>query len=368
MIKFLKYTFLLFLLLGCKTLNTSEFKKISFNDSSIVFEGRVGENIENKAKEVYWSGTSIKLNFKGSSLKVILNDDNGENYFNVILDGKLVEVLKLHKGLFTYTLAKGLENTKHSIELVKRNEWTYGTTLFYGFELNGNVLKPDTPKELFIEFYGDSITVGHGNEEVATDKDRNDGNVTNNYNSYAAITARNLNASYSCIARSGIGVTVSWFNMIMPEMYYRLNPNDPESIWDFSVKQPDIVVVNLFQNDSWLLNRPKHEEYKRRFGNKKPSEKFIINAYSNFIKTIRKRYSNAAIICMLGNMDITKENSPWPNYVTKAVNELGDANVYFCFVPYKKTKKHPSVKEHMVMANQLTELIRTKIIALKSTK
>ncbi|QVY66047.1 SGNH/GDSL hydrolase family protein [Polaribacter sp. Q13] len=358
----IKYVFILFLVISCKSIKLLEVSKINYNDKSIVFEGRIGENPKEKAKEIYWSGSSIKLNFKGTALKVVLNDENGVNYFNVILDGKPIDVLKLKKGLSTYTLAENLENKAHSIELTKRNEWTYGTTWFYGFELNGTVLAPDNPKKLFIEFYGDSITVGHGNEDYDSGQDRNDGNVTNNYNSYAAITARNLNASYACIARSGIGVTVSWFNMIMPEMYDRLNPNDSESKWDFSKKQPDIVVVNLFQNDSWILNRPKHEEFKRRFGNKKPTEKEIIAAYSNFIKSIRTHYANASIVCLLGDMDITKENSPWPNYVTKAVNDLGDKKVYTCFVPYKQTKKHPRVKDHNVMANQLITFIKSSIL------
>jgi hypothetical protein len=359
---FIKYFFVLFLIVACKFTKEFTVSKINYNDKSITFEGRIGDNSKEKAKEIYWSGTSIKLNFKGTALKVILNDENGLNYFNVILDGKPIDVLKLSKGLSTYTLVDSLKNKEHSLELTKRNEWTYGTTLFYGFELSGIVLAPDNQKKLFIEFYGDSITVGHGNEDGFSGSDRNDGNVTNNYNSYAAITARNLNASYSCIARSGIGVTVSWFNMIMPEMYYRLNPNNPESNWDFSKKQPDIVVVNLFQNDSWLHKRPRHKEFKRRFGNKKPSEIEIIAAYSNFIKRIRSHYANASIVCLLGNMDITKENSPWPNYVKKTVEKLNDSNIYSCFVPFKKSKKHPRVKDHKIISNYLTSLIINKIL------
>ena len=42
---------------------------------------------------------------------------------------------------------------------------------------------------------------------------------------------------------------VSWFPLIMPEMYDRLTPTEASSKWDFSSYQPDVVVVNLFQND-----------------------------------------------------------------------------------------------------------------------
>jgi len=42
---------------------------------------------------------------------------------------------------------------------------------------------------------------------------------------------------------------------IMPEMYDGLNPADGNSKWNFNEYTPDVVVVNLFQNDSWLVNR-----------------------------------------------------------------------------------------------------------------
>ena len=53
---------------------------------NITYQGRVGE--KSGVKEIYWSGTSIKINFEGTSVKAILNDEHGTNYFNIIIDGK----------------------------------------------------------------------------------------------------------------------------------------------------------------------------------------------------------------------------------------------------------------------------------------
>ena len=227
--------------------------------------------------------------------------------------------------------------------------------------MEGKLLKKEEKKPLFIEFYGDSITAGHGNEDYSGN-DKPDGNVSNNYTTYAAITARKLNAEYSCIARGGIGIMVSWFNMIMPEMYDRLNPADENSLWNFSKKQPDIVVVNLFQNDSWIVNNPKHEEFKRRFGAEKPSEEKTIEAYANFLKTIRGKYPTASIVCVLGNMDITKEGSQWPSYVTKAVESLNETKIYTSFTAYKNSKGHPKVADHQLIANDLIKTIKQEIL------
>lgn len=363
---FLKKITLVLILVSCSTIYSNKIvEKVKYNNKKVMFEGRVGENSVKKAKEIYWSGTSIKINFEGTSVKVNLDDENGTNYFNVIIDETNFEILKLEKGQKNYVLAENLASGKHSIELTKRNEWTYGTTFFYGFEIKGKLLKKDPEKDFFIEFYGDSITAGHGNEDYSGE-DKPEGNVSNNYTTYAAMTARKFNAEYSCIARGGIGIMVSWFNMIMPEMYYRLNPNNVESKWNFGEKEPDIVVINLFQNDSWIVNHPNHDEFKRRFGTLKPSKEKTIEAYANFIKKIRSEYKNTSIVCLLGNMDITKENSEWPNYVLKAVSSLQDKNVYTCFIPYKDTPGHPKVEEHQLIADGLIKKINEIKIEKKS--
>lgn len=349
-------------LVGCKISSQSQIIQANFDSPNISYEGRIGKNEDKKASEIYWSGSSIQTKFEGTELSTTLEDEKGLNFFNVIIDDTIIHTLKLKKGKHTYLLSKELSAGKHSVMLTKRNEWTYGTTWFYGFEAKGSKFLPqDKIKSLSIEFYGDSITTGHGNEDYSGD-DKADGNVTNNYNTYAAMTARELNATYTCIARGGIGIMVSWFHMIMPEMYNRLNPNDANSKWDFTKKHPDIVVINLLQNDSWIVNQPENIEFKRRFGVKKPDKAKIINDYQSFVKKIRGHYPDASIICLLGNMDITKENSKWPTYVAEAVKHLKDQKLFTCIVPFKDTKGHPKVKEHRLIANQLLTLIHSEIV------
>ena len=188
---------------------------------------------------------------------------------------------------------------------------------------------PPAPKRK-IEFYGNSITCGYAMED-SSGRDSWFGYFENNYLSYAAITARHFNAQYSCISKSGIGIMVSWFPLIMSEMYDRLDPTDSTSKWDFTKYTPDIVVINLFQNDSWIVNMPNNEQFKYRFGTKAPDKDFIIKSYKDFVASIRNKYPEAYIICTLGNMDATKEGSPWPGYVQKAVDQLKDSKIYTHF-------------------------------------
>jgi hypothetical protein len=198
-----------------------------------------------------------------------------------------------------------------------------------------------------IEFYGDSITCGMGNEapEDAGDKDNAD---RNNYLAYGAMTARALEAEYRCIARSGIGILISWYDLVMPDYWDRLDPGNGQSRWDFSKWTPDVVVVNLFQNDSWLVGRM----------NPVPTEEKIVQSYIDFVSGIRKVYPDAHIVCTLGCMDATRPGSPWPGYIHEAVADMKDPNLSEMVFPYTGFGKHPRVRHHREMAEQLTAHIR----------
>ena len=252
---------------------------------------------------------------------------------------------------------------KHTLELFKRTEWAMGKTWFYRFELNGKaaVLSPPPAKKRKIEFFGNSISCGYADEDT-TGNDRGTSQYENGYLSYASITARHFNAELHNTSKSGIGITVSWFPLLMSEMYDRLDATDPNSKWDFSKYTPDLVVINLFQNDSWIVKLPNNEQFKARFGTTPPTPEFIINAYRQFVANVRGKYPNAKIICILGSMDATKSGSPWPDYIQKAVDGLNDKNIYTHFIPYKGTPGHPSVQEQQDMADDLIHYIEHKVI------
>ena len=134
----------------------------------------------------------------------------------------------------------------------------------------------------------------------------------------------------------------------MPEIYNRIDPTDSTSIWDFSKFVPDIVVVNLLQNDSWLYSNT-------------ISEEDIIDAYEQFILTLRNHYPNSNIICLLGNLDISATGSKWIDYVNNTVEELSDDKIYVHIVPYKNTRGHPTISEQQDLANSLINFIDTNI-------
>jgi hypothetical protein len=335
-------------------------KRIPFNHPNIQYEGRIA--FIDSAACVNWSGSSITLNFKGSEISAILRDADTANYYNVILDNKVISKINLKTNKRSYLLASGLAKGNHKIQLYKRTQWKQGQTFFYGFETDSNtkILPKSKPKKKKIAFYGDSITCGHGNEDT-TGKDSGTGHFENHYLTYGAMTARHFNAQNQSISNSGIGIMLSWFPYVITDIYDLIDPHDKTKKWDFNTYVPDVVVINLFQNDSWLVNKTKHPEFIFKFGTEKPTDDFIIKSYENFVKIIRAKHPNATIICALGNMDITKQGSKWPGYVQKAVANIGDKKIFTHFFPYKNTPGHPKVKEQKAMADSLIAFIDKNI-------
>ncbi|AZQ65267.1 electron transporter RnfD [Flammeovirga pectinis] len=317
-------------------------------------EGRVITTSE--GIELMWPGSAVTFKIKGKYLDVNLIDDKGENDYSIIIDGKETGFITPSKEVKTYRLLETSTLAEHTITLHKRTDYSRGTTLLSSVETDGELL-PVQPKKKHIEFYGNSITVGYANIDT-TGEDNSE--FTNNYVAFSALTARHFNAELTCIAKSGIGVMVSWFDLIMPELYDRHNPNDANSKWDFTQKTPDVVVVNLCQNDYWILGIPNNEFYIKKFGRQAPTPEFIINAYQEFIENLKSKYPSTPIVCVLGVMNIVDEGSPWPSYITKAVENIGDDTIHTLILPYLADSAHPNVKEHKKMSELLISFLEDK--------
>lgn len=346
---------------------TVEFTKSQLQIAdNFSYSGRIDFN-QVPGPYLTWPGTSVKFRFTGNQLRLKLNDDNGRNLFNVIFNGQnqTPYVLAAKKGLHEYNLSHMINTEVTTVEIFKRTEGDEGGTHLVAVKLGQNaklLTAPVSPTRKIV-FYGDSITAGMGNEAPHNTGDSNPVDK-NHYLSYAAITARNLNAEFQSIAKSGIGFMISWFDFIMPQYYDQLTgENDNQSQWDFNRWQPDVVVVNLGQNDSWLI-----DDQKRLTAT--PEQ--IVRAYTNFIQTLQEKHPNAYFICALGSMDATDFNNRdnhWPEYITTAVHNIkqqakanGQAtNIDTLMFRFTGYGAHPRVNQHVDNADKLTAFIKQKL-------
>jgi len=344
------------ILYGCQT---SGSQIIGPGNPVLSINGRVLKT--DSALIVYWSGTSVSMDFEGEAVDVLMKDEMGLNYFYLIIDSTPGKIRPTKDGqpIRIDKLTKG----RHRITLFKLTEGSHGKTWFYGFRLaDGAKVFSQAPKKHKIEFYGNSITAGYSIEDTLGDSKAP--GYFNNYLTYAAITARHFDADYYCIAKSGIGVTVSWFPVIMPELYDRLDPGDSLSKWNFSNYTPDVVVVNLMTNDLFLMNMPNNDNFKKRFGLQKPGPEFFINAYKNFVLKLRATYPNSYIICTSDAWQSTDlHGDPYPDFITPALRLIADPKVLLYHFDYSKMKKnvHPKIKDNEAMAAGLIGFIEQNV-------
>jgi len=331
-------------------------QKIDANDPNIYYTGRIDFS-DPKVAKFAWPGTSVKAKFEGKKCAVKLN---GYGYYNILVDGE-IKVVEIKGRDTTYTI-ESLNGGAHTIEVFKRTEGFVGNGEFKGFELeHGKKLLPVEKLKHRIEFIGNSITCGYGNEGES-EFCHFTPITENHYMAYAAITARSLKAEHHVVAFSGKGLTRNYdmtTTETMPDLYDRIFPFEPTIKWDFNKWTPDAVVINLGTND---------------FAHTNPDSTEWVNAYLNFIKTIRSHYPQAYIFCTNGPM----ANDKWPeghqaltilkkyiNAVVEKAQANGDTKIasffYTSQAPPFGCDYHPSVKTHQKMADELTPFIKQKL-------
>ena len=128
------YLLVIFVLMACKQ---STELIISFSNPEIEYSGRIDFSKE-EAADIYWSGSSVKINFEGTSIQALLKDESGDNYYNVIVDNDSIFILRPTTKKQYHELASNLTEGKHTVEIFKRTEWSSGKTSFYGFKLDAN--------------------------------------------------------------------------------------------------------------------------------------------------------------------------------------------------------------------------------------
>ncbi|NLD46374.1 MAG: acetyl xylan esterase [Clostridiaceae bacterium] len=311
---------------------------------------------DSKGPRFAWTASTITANFEGTEVKATIKSQ-GDNWFNVIIDGVVKTPININNTTKTITLASGLSNGKHNVTLFKRTEAQVGVTQFLGFDFgSGKLLAPPPEAERKIEFIGDSITCAYGNEGTDKSQPFTPPNE-NSYMSYASITCRALNADQICVSYSGKGVVSNYggnTNELMPFLYPRIMPQE-STTWDYSKWTPDVVVINLGTND---------------FSVSAPGESSFVNAYKDLVKKVRSQYPDAHIFCTMGPMlwgDSITICRGYLNKVVDSYNSAGDKKVYFLEYPQQQESDgygedwHPSIKTHQKMADLLTSAIKEKL-------
>jgi lysophospholipase L1-like esterase len=340
---------LLFVLFATTQLSAETTQIVPASDAHFRYEGRF-DFASSNAPVVIWQASRISLDFSGDTIGLLFTNANGQNFFNVRVDGT-TRVISIPEGLHQQPVAlPGFGDGRHHLALFKRSEASAGTVQFRGVELltNANVWLPQPPRyKLRMEFIGDSITVGACNEDGAMDQWTN--RLTHNAAfSYATLTADAFSADYRNIAVSGMGVAIGWTPMKAGEVWDRIYPNPASPRADLAQWTPQVIFVNLGEND---------DSFPRAHGQAFPTN--YTSAYITLVRTIRSARPDARIVLLRGGMYGGAQSEPLRAAWEPAVAQLeaGDPAInHFVFQHWTNT--HPRLADDRIMANELIDWLK----------
>lgn len=357
--------------------------KYSF-DKYVAFRGRIFPDPARKTVFMNWTCTGFRCTFVGKKLqakflgiseKALGNENVLEHpYVGVTVDDgdELVKRFCILPGENWYTLYESETQQHHTITVWKLSENFRGKCGLMELKTDGRMLEQSEKEpDLKIEFVGDSITCGYGNEA----SDRDDPFLPeeeNGFITYAMHAARELNAQASCVSVSGITVAVDPNRKFPMEMlgmedlypyadrpYEERTGADGLTAWDFEKHPVDAVVINLGTND---VNAYKLAEDEAGVA---AASGFFKEHYMGFLETVRRcNGPDAFLLCTLGPLDHYLYDEI-RDAVTTYKAETGDERVD-CFkfrgvVQWSEgfgAVGHPSAQTHIRMGKELAAKLR----------
>lgn len=323
------------------------------------YSGRM-EHLGNNKTILIGSASSISFNFTGNKCEVYLKSVDSyahHNYVSLVLDGEYIGRLKVEKGeTKSYSISITKDLNEHNLTIYKATEASNGGILFDG--TTANLVEIKHTKKKKIEFIGNSITCGMGNDTKEIPCEAGEWfDQHNAYWAYGPILSRTLKVDYMLSSVSGIGMYRNWndeheYEAIMPDIYKNLYLNkDNSTQYDFKF-QPDLVSICLGTND---LSDGDGTKPRLPFNKEK-----YISKYIDFIKTVYKFSPKTRIVLLNSPMVSGDRNT----ILIKCLNQ-----VIAAFKKDKKHKKiaifeyqsmqpkgcgsHPDIEDHKVMAQQL---------------
>jgi len=302
----------------------------------------------------------VKVTF--DAIKVPSGDTNG-TYFTVIVDG-VVQYADLRTpedttaanwtgnttsypfhitetGEITYTVASDLQYGKHTFEIYKQAEANYDILGIKSISLNGTFLSAPENKDLYIEVIGDSIAATASN--LATGADGSGSMYQDATQGWPYMTARNLDADWSVIAKSGIMATEVPNHTSMQTAYklQRFYSNDNATLYGFD-RQPDVVVICLGTNDNYHANGED-----------------IVAGMTQMLNLVREKNPDAKIVWIYGMMT-AKANT----YIKEAIANAGgiEKGFYSFELPAEPTGKHPKLSTQYLYTNLLSDYIESVVL------
>ena len=272
-------------------------------------------------------------------------------YFTVYIDGiRCEERYGVDVGQSLLRIDTPKDGEVHVLRVVKQSESNYNLCDILKIRFEGELLNPPENKERYIEYIGDSLSCGMGllgRKGVEWPQTTLWEDVTQGY---TYMSAQILNADYSILSESGIGLAGSWFDPLFDFYSAYSYKRDKEVKYDFA-RIPDLLIINLGTNDFYLncdLKICSLEEVEQKT--------------KEFIELVRSSYGKQIPILWVSRF--MKIGSSYVDAIDKAIAALGgeEAKIYRLDVPTCAggAQGHPDIEGHRIACEQVVDYVRKK--------
>lgn len=338
------------------TAATSTYPHVALDNPQLKYTGRTMVNVG----EVWldWSACGVEMTVMGGTVEAQLYGVNlGEGarvYMGVYIDGVRTKTFYLENGLNWYTLAENLpKNTVSVIQLVRLTEASMGKASLFDLKVTGKLVGRPANKPHKIEWIGDSLTCGYGVlEEGSASFKASTEDVTK---TFAWLCSKSLQADISVVGASGYSIAYNYDGgkeYRMPEVfpYYNSISRDVYTPWDYSLFQPDLVVINLGTNDA------------SGWHGSEEGAVLIREKTKAFLTALRAAYPKATLCWMYGFC-----TNEYGDVLRQTVEQFAatDGNAAYLTVPLQNVPKngigadgHPNVLSNKDCADNLTPKLK----------
>lgn len=362
------------------------------------FLGRNVTGVEKlKYRTLFWNGSGFEVHFEGQELWALMEADytSMEPWIAVYLNGRINSRQMITKGKQWICLARGFDEFyKTDIRVIKdtqpQTDDVYHCLKIHKLAISkGGKFTALPEKKLKIEFIGDSITTGEGLAGQVGDMEWISCHMSF-CKTYAYMASDMLDADFRVMSQGGYGVICGYNNspykVIPPHyenvcsiiggpVYEKLGANQA---YDFSIWQPDYIVINLGTNDRGgldfepFVDEVTGMEYKLNKGPDgnacEDDAETISNGVKNFLSLVRNNNPKAKIIWATGMMAIPEVMPAINAGICEYKTISADKNVFTlkfesmdCEIEEedKGSRGHPGPKTHKIAARKLVDFINS---------
>lgn len=352
-LNFLALFFIQFIIANENLLETSNF----------IFKGRI-EKISSESGFLISSASSVTFSYKGKSTDYYLSASDSfkhDNYFVLEVDGQYKGRFIVKPGNEQKFSVESKDNKIHVVTIYKATEAANGTIFFDGTKTK-NIVPTSIQTKKKIEFIGDSITCGMGNDLSIPCHTNHWFDQHNAYLAYGPVLSRKLGVDFLLSSISGNGMYRNWNSenseeTVLPDVYNNLYQNKDNSKPFSTDFQPNLVSICLGTND---LSDGDGKKPRLPFN----KEKYISNCI-NFIKNIYKRYPKTRVVLLNSPMVSGEKNTLLVSCLKEVIAAFKDDKTHkpIALFEFKEMKPkgcdyHPDSEDHKVIAAQMEDYFK----------